>query len=315
MGPLIAPARSAVGRLEAAGVAPAAPTGLHRIAEASRLLAAQQRREALEVLDEASALLPDRALPLRLKAEALVDLGRPRDALAALDEAALREPGHAPLFTVRARVLGALGRWEECVGMLAEASALAPEAAAPWHQRAQAEERLGRKADAARSWGEFLRRVRPDTKAAEAARSRLAALEREAVNALRGGNGGSAARSSADEHVRRAESLRSAGRVTEAAQAFEEALAHDEGHVAALHGRGLVAAQAGRVEEALAFFDRALAREPRFAVARFHKGCAEDELGRHAEASRSFQAFLADSPADLAPQIEHARQRLATLRG
>jgi tetratricopeptide (TPR) repeat protein len=113
---------------------------------------------------------------------------------------------------------------------------------------------------------------------------------------------------------KRATALAALGLHNDALASWETALGQAPRNAQLLNGRGLSLMALQRVEEALTAFDSAIAIDPRLALARFSKAVAEDALGRGAVAAQSFQIFLSLAPPTLAPQIQHARARLAELR-
>lgn len=68
-----------------------------------------------------------------------------------------------------------------------------------------------------------------------------------------------------------------------------------------------------RLEESVSCYEKCAELSPGFCLAWFHKALPEEKLGRHQDAMRSYEHFLSLNPGpDLAPQIEHARNRTAS---
>ncbi|MBI2840033.1 MAG: tetratricopeptide repeat protein [Acidobacteria bacterium] len=68
-----------------------------------------------------------------------------------------------------------------------------------------------------------------------------------------------------------------------------------------------------RLEESVRCYERCAELSPGFCLAWFHKALPEEKLGRHHDAMQSYERFLSLNPGpDLAPQIEHARNRTAS---
>ena len=83
---------------------------------------------------------------------------------------------------------------------------------------------------------------------------------------------------------------------TEAARAYDAAIAVDPNFAEAHGNRANLAAQAGFPEEALKSFDRALALDPKAAEDWVNRGALLHELGRYTEALESFDKALILSP-------------------
>ncbi|HLO65512.1 MAG TPA: tetratricopeptide repeat protein, partial [Holophaga sp.] len=99
--------------------------------------------------------------------------------------------------------------------------------------------------------------------------------------------------------------LRTLGRLEEALEAYETALALDRGHVPALWGLGLALGMAGRLETGMETLRRAIALDPAFPPPHFHLGVLAWAAGDRAEA-RTREARLrglAPSYADRLLQI------------
>jgi tetratricopeptide (TPR) repeat protein len=206
------PSRDADARLEAQGVAPAAPDAFSFLAAAVAAGGAAKWPDAVAsiergvtaaprsgpmwrwkgvVLLESGQLLPavaalDQALALdgrdvvawHKRGLALGRLQRHREAVASYDRATALDPRHAASWSDRGKTLSTMGRFAEAVESLARASEVAPGAAAPWQNRALAEERLGREADALRSWRAYLERAgNQSTPQVTHARARVVELE------------------------------------------------------------------------------------------------------------------------------------------
>jgi type IV pilus biogenesis/stability protein PilW len=94
--------------------------------------------------------------------------------------------------------------------------------------------------------------------------------------------------------VRMAESLMKAGRVREALEHLDEAVAkHPDNAPLRLH-YGRIALQAGRFADAEASFRKALEIDPYLTDARNYLGAVLSELGRFAEAEEQFERALQD---------------------
>jgi tetratricopeptide (TPR) repeat protein len=104
------------------------------------------------------------------------------------------------------------------------------------------------------------------------------------------------------------------GHHDQALACFDEALRLDPRSSTARSGRGWALLQAGRSAQALAAFDDVLAQESKDSLALFGKACAQDQLGRTVEAARSYRKFVGRAEPALAPQVEHAKARLRSLK-
>jgi tetratricopeptide (TPR) repeat protein len=113
---------------------------------------------------------------------------------------------------------------------------------------------------------------------------------------------------------RRAIALSALGLHEDALTCWDAAAALAPRNVQVLNGRGWTLLSLQRAAEALAAFEQVIAVDPRFALARLYKANAEEALGRADDAAKTYQIFLSLAPPVLAPQIEHARARLAELR-
>ena len=82
-------------------------------------------------------------------------------------------------------------------------------------------------------------------------------------------------------------------RPQEALARYDELLARQPDHVAALNDRGQVLIRLKRLDEALASFDAALTRDPRYLEAHLNRGSAFDEGGRYDDAIAAYDAALA----------------------
>ena len=86
------------------------------------------------------------------------------------------------------------------------------------------------------------------------------------------------------------------GALTEAAKAYDAAIALDPDFAEAHGNRAALVAQAGFPEEALISFNRALALDPTAAPDWLNRGALLQEMGRHAEALESYDKALVLSP-------------------
>lgn len=79
------------------------------------------------------------------------------------------------------------------------------------------------------------------------------------------------------------------GRVEDAVEDFEAALALDPQHVAALVNLGNVAFDANRIDEALARYERAIALDAQYARAHANIAAVYKRLGRYGDAVRALR--------------------------
>jgi Tfp pilus assembly protein PilF len=113
------------------------------------------------------------------------------------------------------------------------------------------------------------------------------------------GGGGQASKKeprepSTQELVRQAQSLLGAGRVSEALQTMDEALAKDPDNARLHSAYGTICFQAARYKEAEEAFLNALVRDPYLTDARNFLGAVYAQTGREAEAEEQFKKALRD---------------------
>jgi tetratricopeptide (TPR) repeat protein len=104
------------------------------------------------------------------------------------------------------------------------------------------------------------------------------------------------AQGSTDSYGSRADTLVALGRLVEAVESFDRALAHDPSSVADWCNRGAALIELDRAAEAAESFARAIALAPDFAEAHYNKGNALAQLERHAEAVASYERALTIKP-------------------
>jgi protein O-GlcNAc transferase len=97
-------------------------------------------------------------------------------------------------------------------------------------------------------------------------------------------------------HANRGNALRSLGRLPEAKDAYEAALAVSPRSVDALNGLGTLAVLGGAPDEAVRLFRRALEQQPDLAEARLNLAVAELKRGRAGEARAEIAELLRRSP-------------------
>ena len=78
--------------------------------------------------------------------------------------------------------------------------------------------------------------------------------------------------------------LQQQGRLVEAARLYDEILAADKSHFAALHCLGAIAYQTGNLERAVSLISNAIRINPKIASADPYRGAALNQLNRHEEA-------------------------------
>jgi tetratricopeptide (TPR) repeat protein len=100
----------------------------------------------------------------------------------------------------------------------------------------------------------------------------------------------------ADAHGSRADALVGLGRLVDALESFDRALAHDPSSVADWCNRGAALLELGRAGEAADSFARATALAPDFAEAHYNHGNALVKLERHADAIVSYDRALTHKP-------------------
>ncbi len=91
--------------------------------------------------------------------------------------------------------------------------------------------------------------------------------------------------------------LQQQGRLAEAANLYEEILAADKAHVAALHCLGAIAYQTGSLERAVTLISSAVRINPKIASADPYRSAALNQLGRHDEALAVCDQAIALKPA------------------
>src|SRR5262245_3792245 len=101
-----------------------------------------------------------------------------------------------------------------------------------------------------------------------------------------------------DGLVAAATGLHRAGRLKEAAALYEQALAADRSHVAALHLLGVIRFQQGDPARAADLIGRAAKLRPGVAVIHAHLAEVSQALGRHGQAAENARAALASGPDD-----------------
>ncbi len=156
--------------------------------------------------------------------------------------------------------------------------------------------------------------------------------------------GESASRPAASSDVLRGEQLLSEGRVREAQQVFEQAIAGDPNDARAwldlgltreaasdyaaaedayrkatriderfaegFNNLGVLLRERGDLEGAIDALERAVALDPQFAAARFNLGLAYEDEGRFEDAERAYLATIAELPGDPVPRINLAMMYL-----
>jgi tetratricopeptide (TPR) repeat protein len=100
----------------------------------------------------------------------------------------------------------------------------------------------------------------------------------------------------ADAHGGRADALVALGRLADAVESFDRALAHDPSSVADWCNRGAALIDLGRAAEAADSFAHATALAPDFAEAHYNHGNALAKLERHLDAIASYDRALALKP-------------------
>src|SRR5215469_12952023 len=99
-----------------------------------------------------------------------------------------------------------------------------------------------------------------------------------------------------DKSVAAAAKHYGAGRLSQAAAAYREALKVSPRHPGALHNLGVVTATQGDHRAAIELFDAAIRAEPRYASAHYNRGVALDALGEGRTAIEAFAVALAIDP-------------------
>jgi cytochrome c-type biogenesis protein CcmH/NrfG len=97
--------------------------------------------------------------------------------------------------------------------------------------------------------------------------------------------------------------LQEAGRLDEAAAAFEQALALEPGYAPAHNGLGSVRRQQGRFSEAISHLEAALRLRPDFDGARFNLANALGDGGHRAEAIANYEELLRRLPNDVGAHV------------
>src|ERR1700722_8604254 len=77
--------------------------------------------------------------------------------------------------------------------------------------------------------------------------------------------------------------LQQQGRLAEAARLYEDILAADQTHFAALHCLGAIGYQTGNLERGVTLISNAVRINPKIAAADPYRGAALNQLGRHEE--------------------------------
>ncbi|HXL23413.1 MAG TPA: serine/threonine-protein kinase [Candidatus Dormibacteraeota bacterium] len=116
----------------------------------------QRFADALACYDTAIRLEPGNAQAWNNKASALRRLGRVEEALLCHDRALKLDSSNSTFWTTKGSTLSDLRRFGEAHLCFAKASELDPRDSAAWFNKALAEEKLGRTADAAHSYEQFI---------------------------------------------------------------------------------------------------------------------------------------------------------------
>jgi tetratricopeptide (TPR) repeat protein len=138
-----------------------------------------RHEEALRVLDRAVNLAPESAEAWHQHGAALLALSRADEAVASLTKSTSLDPGKLLAWVSRGEALLQTGRHDEALVCLDAALAKDSRCAIARFHKAGAEERLGRKADAARSFQLFLSTAPPNlARHIQLARARLSELRK-----------------------------------------------------------------------------------------------------------------------------------------
>ena len=222
--------------------------------------------EALELVRRALSAQPQCHEALVHQASLLLALRRPEEALASCARALEVRPQAASAMHLRGKALHALERYAEALAAFDAALALRPGFAEALNSRGDALRALNREREALESHRQALA-LRPDY--AEALHSRAAAavaIQQDARAQPRA--------SSAEALCVRGHALDALGRLEEALESYQRALALRPEHPEALNNLGNVLCQLGRTDEAIAAYERAHALRPGDAEAHFNSSFA-----------------------------------------
>jgi tetratricopeptide (TPR) repeat protein len=232
--------------------------------------------DALDMFERAAAARPTDPRIHAHRATCLAKLERYQDSVAAFDRALVElARAEGELRHRRGNVLVRLGRHPEAQESLRRSLRLAPESADAWYDLGVSLQGTGQLDGAAAAFAH--------------------------ASAMDGETAGDAWLGLAAVHA-------SAGRLTDAESALQQALSRRPEDVDTLFQLGLCRLELGRYEAALDAYDRALALDPQDADLWNNRGVALHELGRFADAHAAYARALA-----LDGDLEEAARNLALL--
>jgi tetratricopeptide (TPR) repeat protein len=271
------------------------------------LRALGRNEEALASFDRALALRPDSSDALRNRGMVLAAMGREPEALQCYDRALALRPGDGRLLHARGRVLDAMGRHDEALEGYNAALEAGSNAETRSH-RDVAARRLALPAEAQlalEAWGKgsadeaerlcrtflektpdhldvllLLAAIRHEQDALASAERALrpdyseALHSRAAASALRQDDAAQPRASSPEALCLRGHALDALGRLEEALDSYQSALALRPDDPEALVNLGNVLCQLGRIDDAIAAYERAQALRPGDAEAHFNSSFA-----------------------------------------
>jgi len=287
----------------------AAPTLELMVAVADELAEANLNADAVRVLRRAIEHFPARVEPKRFLAQFLVDVGNEADALHVVEQALTEHPGNVHLHLLGAVALERQAQPDSAANHLAGALASEPDNLEANRKLATILQGLGDVTGAIAC----LRRVvtasqRQDVEALTALGIALSGIDQhdEAMQLL-----SEVARRCPDVdsvHADLAMALFSAGRVNEAVEGFQNALALNPQSAQAHCGLGLAYQSLGQWSDAARAFDATSRLAPDKAIGPFNLGLALRALGQPEEARQALLRAAALEPDD--PEI---RETLASL--
>jgi tetratricopeptide (TPR) repeat protein len=115
--------------------------------------------------------------------------------------------------------------------------------------------------------------------------------------------------------LQRAESGLQQGQLQRALVFYDMAIAASPGSASAWTGKAETLYRLEQYLDAIAHCDKALALDPSHALARFNRAQALLALGRGEDGAQALRQFLDLAPPQLAPLVEEAHRRLASLEG
>lgn len=267
-----------------------------------------QWSDALASAERATALQPTEIKHLLVRARALYGLGDAAGFHAALDAARTLEPKHGEIRLLLAAEALHAGKTDEAQALCAEAREVDPVrfSGPAWSLTGQIAVATGQTAAALDAFNKALG-IDPHDPPALAGRANLALQQGRFDDAVRDWRALIELRPQLmDVRVNLGLTLARAGRTEEAIAAFEEILAIDAGHTAALQNLGALRARLGALPEAAELLRRALAADPTLTDASLNLARALIKQKKYAEARDVYRAAQDHAPNHIVLLGEHA---------